>query len=133
MSSRRKKPSKIVIPRPILLKSKPVRNPYVKWEKYPSGEIAILVKHKEGLASKFLSLFVRVPEHRKIALDKVGSFVWELCDGNHTVSEIIDKLVDKYKLKRREAEVALMAYLQQLIKRRLIGLIPPKQPESSPT
>ncbi len=126
MARKGSKPSKIVIPRPLLLQSKPMRNPYVKWERYPSGEVAIFVKYKKGLMRRILSSFVKLPEYKKIALDKVGSYVWELCDGKHTVGEIADRLVEKYKLRRREAEVALIAYLQQLIKRGLIGLIPPR-------
>lgn len=126
----REKPSKIIIPRYVLLRSKPVRNPYLKWEKYPSGEVVIYLKYRRTFFTKFASVFVKVPEYKKLALDKVGSLVWELCDGEHTVNEIIDVLVSRYKLKRREAEVALIAYLQQLIKRRLIGLIPPKEQAS---
>jgi hypothetical protein len=51
------------------------------------------------------------------ALDEVGSFVWNLCDGEHPVSALVEALVERYKLGKREAEVSLTTYLKQLGKR----------------
>ena len=124
-----KPPPKLVLPKEVFLRSRPVRNPNVRWEKYPSGEVAIILKLRKTKSVRLLSLFVRLPEEKKLVLDKVGSRVWELCDGEHTVEDIIEMLMREYKLRRREAEVSLTAYLQQLIKRGLIGLLPPKELE----
>ncbi len=116
-----------MIPKDVFLKSKPLRNPYVKWERYPSGEIAILIERKETKFTKLLSKITHVPKYKKLVLDRIGSKVWELCDGEHTVEDIVNFLCEEYKLNRREAEVSLTVYLQNLMKRGLIGLRPPSE------
>ncbi|RLE78217.1 MAG: hypothetical protein DRJ56_00565, partial [Thermoprotei archaeon] len=70
---------------------------------------------------------------KKILLDKVGSFVWDLCDGEHTVEDIIRELMREYKLHRREAEASLLLYLQMLSKRALIGFILPARKGGQPS
>jgi len=109
----------------VILKSKPIRNPLVEWKKYESGEIALIIKMKETWLSKFF----KTSRERKIVLDKVGSFVWELCDGKHTIEDIINELCKKYKLRPREAEVSLITYLNMLAQRRLVAFIMPKPEE----
>ena len=111
------------------LKSIPVRNPTLTWKKYPSGEIAVIIKLEQKKRGFKL---VKPPKEKKILLDKVGSFVWELCDGKHTVDDIINELVSKYKLHRREAEASLTLYLRMLSQRLLIGFkLPSKSNISS--
>ncbi|HDD63669.1 MAG TPA: PqqD family protein [Thermoprotei archaeon] len=108
------------ITKEMLLMSKPVRNPTITWEKYPSGEIAVKVKIvKKGKRRD------KVYE-KKYLLDEVGSFVWNMCDGKHTVNDIISALMEKYKLHRREAEASLLQYLNMLSQRMLIGFMLPK-------
>lgn len=62
-------------------------------------------------------------------MDEVGSFVWDMCDGKHTVEEIIQELSAKYKMMRRETEVALTTYFQQLTNRKFIGVLAPEVKE----
>jgi len=123
----KKAPSKLVIPKEVFLKLRVKRNPNVQWEKYPSGDIAIKLKLSESFWAKFLSFFMDLPETKKLVLDKMGSRIWEMCDGEHTVQDLIDMLVCEYKLRRREAEVSLIEYLKKLIKKGLIVLLPPKE------
>ncbi|RLE83083.1 MAG: hypothetical protein DRJ52_00795 [Thermoprotei archaeon] len=122
---KKKKPEKTPLQpsKEIILKSKPIRNPLVEWKKYESGEIALIVKMKDTWMTKLF----KVSKQRKIILDTVGSFVWELCDGNHTIEDIINELCKKYKLRPREAEVSLITYLNMLAQRRLVAFIIPKQ------
>lgn len=124
----KKKPEK-TLPREIFLKLKPVRNPYLEWSKSERGEVIITLRLKKTKKTKFLSkLFSSVPKEvtKKVTLDEVGSFVWDLCDGKHTVEEIIKELSDRYKMMLRETEVALMTYFQQLTRRRFIGVLVPE-------
>ncbi len=63
-----------------------------------------------------------LPPEKHLVLDRVGSGVWELCDGFHSVESILDYIQRRHKLSRREAEVSVSAYLKILGQRRLIGL-----------
>jgi len=122
-------PQTPMITKDMLLKSKPVRNPELEWQRYPSGEVAVVIKGEAKGFTKIAAKMAKVEPKKKILLDKVGSFVWDLCDGEHTVEDIIKELMRKYKLHRREAEASLLLYLQMLSKRALIGFIlpPPKK------
>ena len=135
---RKKKPKGPGLRRSDFLRIKPVRSPIVEWEKNENGEINIVIpikKIREKMESEkkerrkrtgFLSKIFPEPEEKRIQLDKIGSIVWELCDGERTVKEIVDYLYENYKLLPREAEVSLSSYLNSLAKRGLIGFILPE-------
>src|SRR5688572_3355612 len=55
-------------------------------------------------------------------LDAIGLFVWNRCDGRHTVQQIIRKLADEYRLNLREAEVPTVQFLHTLARKGLIGM-----------
>jgi len=129
---RRRKKEGIQMPMSTFLKVKPVRNPALKWEKdKKTKEIKIIVplqspeekKQKKSILDK---LFPPMPTERVISLDKVGSIVWELCDGNRTIGDIANYLVEKYKILPEEAETSLNVYFNQLSGRGLIGFILPE-------
>ena len=134
---RKKKQKGLQMPRSAFLKVKPVRNPMLKWEKdKKTKEIKIIVplkssqqfqerkQKKKGILSK---LFISEPRERIINLDRVGSIVWELCNGERTIGDIANYLVEKYKLMPEEAEFSLSAYFNLLSKRGLIGFVLPEE------
>ena len=109
----------------------------IEWEKNEKGEIKIVIplkklKKKMGSGKKaprrasILSKIFPEPEEKRIRLDEAGSLVWELCDGEKTVKEIVDSLCERYKLLPREAELSLSSYLRSLSQRGLIGFIIPE-------
>jgi hypothetical protein len=106
----------------------PIRNPALKWRRYRTGEVYIILEGprrpaKQGIVSKLFPA-ASTPRTKRIILDKIGSFVWDLCDGKNTIDDIITKLSETHKLTRREAEIPLRAYLQNLAKRGFIGVLP---------
>lgn len=126
---RRKKEKPPPIPRSEFLKMVPVRNPGLKWEKDEDGKIQLFVplqqpKEKKG---KLMSKLAPSPTEKKIQLDKIGSIVWELCDGERSMEGIIESLHQEYKLLPSEAEVSLNAYFNQLSKRGLVGFVLPEE------
>ncbi len=121
----RKKPKKTFSSGEFLL-LKPVKNPYLEWNKSEKGEAEIILK-AENRKGKGLSKLVSIPKEKRVILDKIGTFVWERCDGKHTVEKIAQELCDKYKMVPQEAEVSLSNYLQQLAERRFIGVLVPKK------
>ena len=56
-------------------------------------------------------------------LDEVGTEVWQMCDGHTSVATMIDRLRDRYKLDRKEAEVSLLSYLKTLGQKRFVGFL----------
>jgi len=65
----------------------------------------------------------------KVELDEVGSFVWNLCDGQRNVREMVACLADKYKLNRKEAEASLTEFLRSLAGRNLVAIVILKRKE----
>lgn len=115
-----------------MLASKPVRNDLVEWERDDNNEVVIHLIRADNWKIKLLAKFFYIPKQRKIGLDAVGSQVWELCDGKHSVEHMIRILAKEYKLNRKEAEVALMAYLKKLGQKRLVGFAVPTQRREAP-
>jgi hypothetical protein len=114
----RKKPK---LSRDQALSARPVRNPVLKWERNENGEIRLLVPLRKDRVTRVLRKLLRAPEYKEILLDEVGSDIWELCDGKHTVQSIIVATCKKYKLTRRECEASVGTYLKMLSERNLVG------------
>lgn len=76
------------------------------------------------------------PPEAKVELDEIGTFVWDMCDGQTTVREMIAKLAEKYKLGRKEASASLTTFLHSLAQRNLVAVVirnPAAAQEPGPT
>lgn len=112
---------------------KPVRNPVVEWQTSGEHHVEVTVRRPKSARSDVAAKIFVVPEKKKYKLDEIGTFVWGLCDGEHTCKEIVDSLCRKYKYLRREAELSLMSYMQTLSSRNLVGFAkPPESAEKEP-
>ncbi len=111
------------VDRKAALHLRPGRNSLLTWEKRETGELVLSVptNHHPKRMTKWVSKWFRFPEARHVELDEVGGFVWELCDGTHTVEAIVQKTGHEYKMNRREAEVSVTMFLQMLHQRNFIG------------
>lgn len=114
-----------VVDKSFMLNMKPIRNPMIEWDKNIEGEVIIYVEKAPPKIIKKIAM-TKKAAYKRIVLDSIGSLVWELCDGNHTVNDIVKALMEKYKLRRLEAERSLFTFLKMLAQRKLIGLLPPK-------
>ena len=113
-----------------VLRSRPVRNQGVRIEKIEGGGLRLLTKRREAWWVKLLGVFVPIPRERVLELDGVGEQVWELCDGEHTLRDMIGAFQERHKLTRAEAEWSLRTYLRDLGKRRLVAFAVEKPKES---
>lgn len=104
------------------LGSVPLRNEVIEAERTDDGEVRLIIPRRERWWVRSLGRLFYIPKQRPLTLDEIGSFVWELCDGKHTVRQIIKALSKRYRLHRKEAEVSVVAYLRQLTKRGIIGI-----------
>lgn len=117
---RRKKPPQLT--REQVMRSRPVRNSLLKWEVGEDGKVVITIPRRNDWVARIANIFFVIPPTRQLVLDdEVGSAVWKICDGEHTISGIVDYLCRNYKLTRKEAEVSVTEFLRQLGRRRLVG------------
>ena len=116
-----------------VLKAFPLRNQLITWELDDKGEASLVIPQKEKLWVRLMSKIFMLPDKRVVVLDSIGSFVWEMCDGNHTISQIIKALQKKHKLTRKEAETSLFTFIQQLGKRNFIQFAIPTETKPNET
>jgi hypothetical protein len=111
------------VDRSAALRLRPGRNSLLTWEKKETGEtvLAVPMNHNPKRWAKWFGKWLRFPEERYVELDEVGGFVWELCDGKHSVESIVQLTSKQYKMNRREAEISVTTFLQMLHQRNFIG------------
>ena len=109
------------------LQVRPLRNPQLEWEYNEEGSVVATLTRRAGLRGRLITFFLAVPESRPIVLDEVGTFVWDMCDGEHSVEQLVQALAEKYKLSQREVEISLNEYLRMLGKRGMIAIAVPKE------
>lgn len=114
----RKKPR---VTREQALRARPIRNPALQWERGTDGETRLRIPRRKDAVARALCRIFRAPEYREIVLDEVGSDIWELCDGQHSVEAIVSLTAKKYKMTRRECETSVSTYLKMLGERNLLG------------
>nr|CAA9299187.1 hypothetical protein AVDCRST_MAG63-5031 [uncultured Armatimonadetes bacterium] len=110
-----------------VLGARPVRNPLVEWERILAHEegpwvVFLRVPRRADRWGNFVARVFRMPSHRKIELDEMGSDVWEMCDGDLTVDALTKAVCAKYHLNRRQGEASVTAYMRMLAERRLLAL-----------
>lgn len=64
---------------------------------------------------------------RVARLDRVGGWVWRLCDGEQTVEQVVEAFADRYNLTFHEARVAVTGYLGQLVQRGALAIEMPAE------
>ncbi|MCG9129148.1 PqqD family protein [Candidatus Poribacteria bacterium] len=110
-----------------ILDAFPLRNQLITWEMDDKGEASLVIPQKDKLLVRLTSKLFMLPDKRVVVLDSIGAFVWELCDGEHTISQIIKALQKKHQLTRKEAETSLFTFIKQLGKRNFIGFAIPTE------
>lgn len=110
-----------------VLGARPVRNPRIDWERGRTHEeqpevVLLRVPRRADRWGNFMARMFRLPSHRRIELDEMGSDVWEMCDGETTVDGLTKAICAKYHLNRRQGEASVTAYMRMLAERRLLAL-----------
>ncbi len=101
-----------------LLELVPVRT--ISWEKSQEGLVVLLKpKFRHPFLVKHLLPRLRRP-HYKIKLDSIGSFAWELCDGNRSVKELAECMSQEFGETVEPIYDRLTLFLQSLEKNRFI-------------
>jgi hypothetical protein len=109
-----------------MLGLRPMRNPELEWSEV-DGKVVLNLKHQRrtGWKQRLLGLVLPSLPDRQVQLDTIGSEVWLLIDGQHTMGSIAGKLAQKYQLSPREAELSLQQYFKELGRRGYVGFVQP--------
>jgi hypothetical protein len=78
-----------------------------------TGQTSYRMLGDEAIAVNFQNAFF-------YHLDEVGSFIWNLCDGRHTVRQISDALVEEYEVEPGEAARDCLEFIQELVDQGLL-------------
>jgi len=100
-----------------------VLNRLVKVDRDREGHVILQVPRADNSLVRSVTRWFRLPPYKPIALDELGTFVIELCDGRRTVRDLVDMFAKRYKLNRREAEVGMTTFLRTLARRSIIALV----------
>jgi len=117
---RRKSPPQVT--REQAMNGRPVRNSELDVTRNDAGEVSIRIPRRRTWWVNLVAKVGSVPEYHTLTLDRVGTSVWDLCDGSHTVKELIARLAAEHQLSRKEAELSMITYLRQLAQRGVIGI-----------
>ncbi|MCZ6678175.1 MAG: PqqD family protein [Candidatus Poribacteria bacterium] len=110
-----------------ILNALPLRNQLIEWEVDDKGEASLIIPQKHKLWIRAVAKIFRLPNKRVVVLDDIGSYVWQLCDGHSSISQVVKQLQGKYRMTRKEAETSLFTFMRQLGKRGMVGFAVPKK------
>ena len=107
-----------------LLLSKPIRteNKEVEWF-YEEGKIVITYPKKFGKIENWIQLRIGGSEEIRRPLDKFTTFIWESCDGNKNLGDIISEFDKKFGEEVAPADIRVQKFLENLLQLNLITLI----------
>ena len=90
------------------------RNPEIIWrveKRREKEELEALEAGNEGSDAGTVTLIQSGMMHQ---LNLVGGMVWERCDGNRSVVEIVDELAAEFDIARDELQVDVEAFISEL-------------------
>jgi len=106
-----------------LLLSRPVRNTAAETQRGGDGLLRVTVRSKKPwFMLPPLTWFIN-PRYRKTyTLDKLGTEVWDLCNGDRTVEDVVDEFASVHRLTFHEARASVTGYMSELVRRGAIAI-----------
>ena len=84
------------------------------------NRVILQVPKFRGKTGEMFCRILRRPSYITVHLDFLGSFVWERCDGRHTVEDILHEL--EHHFGEKDLEARLIQFLYDLTKNGLVTL-----------
>jgi hypothetical protein len=104
----------------------PVRNTEVEETPIPDDLIRLsyplAIKPWFGQLAEKVGMWDKRPMIKHLELDEMGTFVWQLIDGEHSVRQIAEEFTRHYQVQPREAELSVTAFIKTIGQRGIIGL-----------
>ena len=91
---------------------------------YEDDKIVIIYPKKFGKIEKWFKSRIGGTEEIRRPLDKFTTFIWEKCDGENNIAQIINKFDEKFGEEIAPADVRVQKFIKQLLELNLITLNP---------
>lgn len=91
--------------------------------------VVLRPRYMSGPLAWWLQPRLRKP-HFHVRLDQVGSFVWRLCDGEHTVAQIVEAMEQQFGESMDKALPRLRLFLGEMERGKMVQLVPPAEREA---
>jgi len=114
---RKKRPE---LNREVALSARPVRVPAKKTKVDDKGELHVTMEYTRPGWQQRLGGTEKC--ERTFVLDKLGREVYEWCDKDRSVKQVVDEFVRKHKVSVAEAEYSVTTYLKTLLKKDLVAM-----------
>ncbi len=87
------------------------------------GQLRLIGPHlRANRLRRGLARLLHLADRVRVELDDIGRYVVERIDGRATMADLAVTLAAHLRLERREAEAALTAFMQTLLRRKLVSL-----------
>ncbi|BCS89357.1 PqqD family protein [Pseudodesulfovibrio sediminis] len=122
----RNKPIEPTISRTKALSMVPVKNLEVAIIPLEEGLVQLAyplaVKPWFGRLAEKVGMWDKRPMTKTVELDEMGTFVWDLIDGERSVRAIAEAFAVHYEVQPREAELSVTTFIKTIGQRGIIGL-----------
>jgi len=107
-----------------MLSARLVHNSAARVEQVSDDRVKVYVKTvRPRFLVPPLSWILPVRRERGAELDRLGTEVWNLCDGSRTVEEVIDEFAAAHGLTFHESRAAITAYAKMLVARGALAIV----------
>lgn len=130
MAKKKQEKRKPGLDREQALNARPVPLTVLKTEELDDGSLRVTVRYN---ATRLQRFFGAPREYeRPYTLDVLGRTVYELCDGQRTVKDVIRAFAREHQVARAEAAVAITQYMKTLVGKGLVAMAVDPVPEDEP-
>lgn len=115
-----------------MLAAKPLHNVAAAVERDGTEGLRITVALEKRPYAPPLSWIVPARKSRSVVLEKLGAQIWALCDGEHTVENIVEEFAKLHRLTFHESRVAVAEHLRRLLQHGALAVAMPPTEHDRP-
>jgi pyrroloquinoline quinone biosynthesis protein D len=89
----------------------------------PVSELAARLRRQDGVLAQEAegrTVLLRLDDGSYYALDEVGAMIWELCDGERSVADVIARLCAEFDAAETTVTVDVVEFVDELRRERLL-------------
>ncbi len=111
-----------------MLQATPAPNAAATVERLDGGQVRLTIpRRRPAFLVPPISWIIQPSATRTVVLDGLGTQIWDLCDGQRPVEQIVEAFAAKHRLTFHESRVAATSYLRLLIERGALAIAVLKQ------